>query len=105
MATTHAVKHVGGASVHTLTAGKNESSSAIEVGGARNLSVQFRRTTGSTQTATLEGSNNGVVWVTLHSVVLDEGAHVELTGQTAGLHQILERPAKLRLTVSNTADG
>lgn len=108
MATSVTHSQEGGAHVYVLSAGKNESTDPIEIAGARNVSVQFRRTNGSTQTATLQGSNNGSVWVTLNGhapVASGDGYFVALTGQTAGLYGVVERPRYMRLTVSNESDG
>jgi len=110
MATSVTHSQEGGARVYTLSAGKNEQTAAIEIAGARNVSVQFRRTAGAgtIQSATLQGSNNGSVWVTLNGhapVASGDGYFVALSALAAGLYNVVERPRYMRISVSNESNG
>lgn len=94
----------------TLIAGKNEAAAAEAGGNARNLSIQIARTTGTTQTAAVQVSNDGATWVQAHStrsvIASGDGGNVALTGlTTASLHNILERARFVRILVSNEANG
>lgn len=94
-----------------VTAGKNESVTVEVPGSVQDVCAQVRRTNGSTQTGSLTGSNDGTNFVALTSKTQgavsggDGGGDIALTGLTAALHQLRQRPRYLRLTVTNTTDG
>ena len=97
--------------IATVTAGKNESVTVEVPGSVQDVCAQVRRTNGSTQTGSLTGSNDGMNFVALTSKTQgavsggDGGGDTTLTGLTAALHQLRQRPRYLRLTVTNTTDG
>jgi len=97
--------------IATVTAGKNESVTVEVPGSVQDVCAQVRRTNGSTQTGSLTGSNDGTNFVALTSKTQgavsggDGGGDTALTGLTAALHQLRQRPRYLRLTVTNTTDG
>ena len=101
----------GGTWTAKVTAGKNESVTVEVPGSVQDVCAQVRRPTGSTQTGSLTGSNDGTNFVALTSkqqaviATGDGGGDTGLTGLTAALHQLRQRPRYLRLTVTNTTDG
>lgn len=105
---TSVVRDANHPEVVIASAGKNETTAAIETREYSKVSVQLSRS-GSTQTATIQQSNDGTNWVTAKATdfEISEGAgeHTSVTGLSSGLYQLLRVSRFVRLVVSNATDG
>lgn len=93
-----------GVFLYTATSVGGATIGPIDIGKLKDVCVQIKRTSGSTDTATVEVSNDKTNWVTATSRKDSGTGQGALSGITDAIDNVLENARWLRVVSSGTTD-